>query len=129
VHPVKKPTGGPAREALVELKAGSPARRRLAQIMGVPAASSPASRRTSRPEEPVITPQLTAIGVAVTTSGSADALRKAFPGVHFTECSADDVSPRYKVALSVTGYDLYLVSGASVTASNSPATWTAPPAS
>ena len=27
--------------------------------------------------------------------------------------SADDVSPRYKVALSVTGYDLYLVSGAS----------------
>lgn len=62
----------------------------------------------------MITPeQLTAIGAAVATSGSADALRKAFPGLHFTECSADDVSPRYKVALSVTGYDLYLVSGAS----------------
>lgn len=57
--------------------------------------------------------QLASIGEAVQSAGSADALRKAFPGVHFTECSADDVSPRYKVALSVTGYDLYLVSGAS----------------
>lgn len=40
VHPVKKPTGGPAREALVELQArlASPPPW-LAQIMGVPAAS------------------------------------------------------------------------------------------
>lgn len=40
VHPVKKPTGGPAREALVELQSrlASPPPW-LAQIMGVPAAS------------------------------------------------------------------------------------------
>ena len=40
VHPVKKPTGGPAREALVELQGrlASPPPW-LAQIMGVPAAS------------------------------------------------------------------------------------------
>ena len=56
--------------------------------------------------------QLARIGEAVSTAGTADALRKAFPGLHFTECSGDDVSPRYKVALSVPGYDLYLVSGA-----------------
>lgn len=41
------------------------------------------------------------------------ALRTAFPGLHFTECSEDDVSPRYRPALELEHHALYLVTGAS----------------
>ena len=61
----------------------------------------------------MITPdQLARVGAAVVQDASAAALRKGFPELHFTECSEDDVSPRYRAAASVTGYDLYLISGA-----------------
>jgi hypothetical protein len=61
----------------------------------------------------MITPdQLAQVGAAVLQEASAASLRKRFPELHFTECSENDVSPRYKVASTVTGYDLYLISGA-----------------
>lgn len=60
----------------------------------------------------MITPdQLTRIGEAVALDPAAAALRRGFPELHFTECSADDVSPRYKAALCLSGYELYLITG------------------
>ena len=56
---------------------------------------------------------LARIGDAVRRDASLAALRAGFPGLHFSECSDDDVSPRYRPALTVDGYALYLVSGAS----------------
>ncbi|MBS1145317.1 MAG: hypothetical protein H6R14_2723 [Proteobacteria bacterium] len=62
----------------------------------------------------MITPTLLAqVGEAALLDGSAAALRLRFPDLHFTECSEDDVSPRYKPAFSVEGYDLFLITGAS----------------
>ncbi|MCE1183178.1 MAG: dinitrogenase iron-molybdenum cofactor biosynthesis protein [Rhodocyclales bacterium] len=54
VHPVKKPTGGPAREALLELQSrlSSPPPW-LAQIMGVPAASLARFEEDLKSEEPL----------------------------------------------------------------------------
>lgn len=61
----------------------------------------------------MITPdQLSRIGEAVALDPAAAALRQGFPDLHFTECSADDVSPRYKAALCLSGYELYLITGA-----------------
>ncbi len=56
---------------------------------------------------------LARIGEAVLLDARASVLRQRFPDLHFTECSEDDVSPRYQPAFTVDGYDLYLVSGAS----------------
>jgi hypothetical protein len=62
----------------------------------------------------MITPNLLAkVGEAALLDGSAAALRRRFPDLHFSECSEDDVSPRYQPAFSVSGYDLFLISGAS----------------
>ena len=62
----------------------------------------------------MITPTLLArLGEAALIDGSAAALRQRFPELHFSECSADDVSPRYRAAFNVTGYELYLITGAS----------------
>lgn len=62
----------------------------------------------------MITPfQLVRVGEAALLDGRAASLRQRFPDLHFSECSEDDVSPRYKVALSVDGYDLFLITGAS----------------
>lgn len=62
----------------------------------------------------MITPaQLVQVGEAVMLDARAAALRQRFPDLHFTECSEDDVSPLYKSALGVDGYNLYLISGAS----------------
>ena len=61
----------------------------------------------------MITPnQLAQVGEATLLDGRAASLRQRFPELHFTECSEDDVSPRYKPAFTVTGYDLYYISGA-----------------
>ncbi|MBP8266783.1 MAG: hypothetical protein KAX47_09560 [Zoogloea sp.] len=57
--------------------------------------------------------QLARVGEAVMLDARAAALRQRFPDLHFTECSEDDVSPLYKAAFGVDGYDLYLISGAS----------------
>ncbi len=56
---------------------------------------------------------LARIGDAVRRNPGLAGLRARFPGLHFSECSEDDVSPRYRPALTVDGYALYLVSGAS----------------
>lgn len=61
-----------------------------------------------------MTPErLAEVAAAVAHDASAASLRPIFPDLHFTECSEDDVSPRYKPALSLAAYDLYLISGAS----------------
>ncbi len=61
----------------------------------------------------MITPALLArVGEAALLDGSTAAMRRRFPGLHFTECSEDDVSPRYRPALSIEGYELFYISGA-----------------
>ena len=61
----------------------------------------------------MITPtQLARVGEAALLDGSAAALRQRFPELHFTECSEDDVSPRYRPAFSIEGYELFYISGA-----------------
>jgi hypothetical protein len=57
--------------------------------------------------------QLYQVGEATMLDARAASLRQRFPALHFTECSEDDVSPLYEPALSVQGYDLFLISGAS----------------
>lgn len=62
----------------------------------------------------MITPTILArVGEAALLDARAGSLRQRFPKLHFSECSEDDVSPRYKAAFEVEGYDLYLISGAS----------------
>lgn len=62
----------------------------------------------------MITPTILArVGEATLLDARATVLRQRFPDLHFTECSEDDVSPRYKAAFAVDGYSLYLISGAS----------------
>jgi hypothetical protein len=62
----------------------------------------------------MITPlQLVQVGEATLLDPSAASLRRRFPNLHFTECSEADVSPLQKPALSVEGYELYLISGSS----------------
>jgi len=61
----------------------------------------------------MITPtQLARVGEAALLDGRAASLRQRFPELHFTECSEDDISPRYQAAFTVEGYDLFLISGA-----------------
>ena len=62
----------------------------------------------------MITPrQLVQVGEATHLDARAASLRQRFPGLHFSECSEDDISPRYAPALTLDSYDLYLISGAS----------------
>ncbi len=71
--------------------------------------------------------QLAQVGEATLLDARAASLRQRFPDLHFTECSEDDISPRYRPAFSVTGYDLFLISGASghcLELTNDPATAT-----
>lgn len=46
------------------------------------------------------------------TETGRDALRQAWPDIHFTVCSEDDVPARLTPAVSGQGFALYLVSGA-----------------
>lgn len=62
----------------------------------------------------MITPtQLAQVAEATLLDARAASLRQRFPSLHFTECSEDDISPRYQAAFSVDLYDLYLISGSS----------------
>ena len=54
-----------------------------------------------------------AVKAAVGVDASVAALRSRFPGLHFTECSEDDVSPRAKPVADMDAHILYLVTGAS----------------
>lgn len=53
------------------------------------------------------------VGQQVRITPELGALRAAFPDLHFSECSEDDVSPRYRPALDLDAHALYLVTGAS----------------
>ncbi|HEX6733960.1 MAG TPA: DUF6129 family protein [Azonexus sp.] len=57
--------------------------------------------------------RLVQVAEATQLDARAASLRQRFPDLHFSECSEDDVSPRFQPALTVTGYDLFLISGAS----------------
>jgi uncharacterized Fe-S cluster-containing radical SAM superfamily protein len=46
------------------------------------------------------------------TEASVTALRQAWPGVHFTFCSEDDIPARLEPVTKGTGFGVYLVSGA-----------------
>lgn len=56
--------------------------------------------------------QLVQVGEATLLDPRAASLRQRFPNLHFTECSEDDVSPRFAPALEVERHALYLISGA-----------------
>ena len=61
----------------------------------------------------MITPQqLVQVSELVQPNVHIALLRELFPQLHFTECSDDDVSPRYQPAFSVDSHHLYLVTGA-----------------
>lgn len=62
----------------------------------------------------MITPrQLVQVSELIQLNDCIALLRERFPQLHFTECSDDDVSPRYQPELSLDSHHLYLVSGAS----------------
>ena len=50
---------------------------------------------------------------AASRSPDLGALRQAFPDLHFSECSEDDVSPRYRPAHDGEHFALFLITGAS----------------
>lgn len=54
---------------------------------------------------------LVAVGEAVMLSPDLATLRKRFPDLMFTECSDDDIPPRFSPALEVDGHNLYLFTG------------------
>lgn len=72
-----------------------------------------------------MTPELIErLGQAAGVTPALAALRATFPDLHFTECSDDDVSPRYRPVVELASHALYLVSGASghcLTLTNDPA--------
>lgn len=53
--------------------------------------------------------QVDAVGL---DDATASALRQAWPGVHFTWCSENDIPGRLKPVAEGAGYSVYLVSGA-----------------
>ncbi|MBV5276501.1 hypothetical protein JZU56_01265 [bacterium] len=57
--------------------------------------------------------QLVAVGEAWQLNARISLLRQRFPELHFSECSEDEVSPRYEPVLSTGSHDLYLIAGAS----------------
>lgn len=56
--------------------------------------------------------QLAAVSQAVLADSSIASLRQGFPDLHFSECSEDDVSPRYRAANEIDGFALYYITGA-----------------
>lgn len=62
----------------------------------------------------MITPaKLALVGEATLLDARAASLRQRFPDLHFSECSEDDVSPRFLPAFSLEKHDLFLITGAS----------------
>ena len=57
--------------------------------------------------------QLQAVGQQIAAQHSLAEVRTCHPELHFTTCSEDDVSPRYRAASVVPGFALYYVTGAS----------------
>lgn len=62
----------------------------------------------------MITPELLQqVVAAVGTEAAPGGLRAQFPGVHFTECSEDDLNPRFQPILDTASHAYYLVTGQS----------------
>jgi hypothetical protein len=60
-----------------------------------------------------VTPTLLArVAEAACLNPAVSSLRQSFPGLHFTECAADDINARIKPALETDSHEFYLVSGA-----------------
>ena len=57
--------------------------------------------------------QLAQVGEAMAIDPRIALLRHRFPELHFSECSEDELSPRYQPAVTTDSHDLYLISGAS----------------
>ena len=58
-----------------------------------------------------ITPKVLArVAEAACLNPALDKLRQAFPGVHLSECSADDINTRLNPALETESHAFYLVS-------------------
>jgi len=60
----------------------------------------------------MITPKLVAqVAEAASLNPAATFLRTRFPDIHFSECSANDINPRFHPVLEIEQYELYLISG------------------
>jgi len=57
--------------------------------------------------------QLAAVTAAATRDAGIATLRQQFPELHFSICSEDDVSPRYRPASDASSHHLFLIAGAS----------------
>ena len=62
----------------------------------------------------IATDTLDALTAEVAVNAAVAHLRGCFPGLHFTECSEDDVPVRATPVRETTDHLIYLVSGASV---------------
>lgn len=62
----------------------------------------------------MISPErLEQLALAAHRNSELASLRQAFPELHFSACSEDDVSPRYRPAYDGEHFALYLITGAS----------------
>lgn len=60
-----------------------------------------------------VTPKILArVAESACLDPALDKLRQAFPGIHLSECAADDVHARLSPALETESHAFYLVSGA-----------------
>lgn len=60
----------------------------------------------------MITAQVIArVAEAVCLNPAASYLRNRFPDIHFSECSANDINPRFQPVMEIEQYELYLISG------------------
>lgn len=59
-----------------------------------------------------VTPQILArVAEAACLNPALDSLRRAFPDIHLTGCSADDINARLRPALETEDHAFYLVAG------------------
>lgn len=50
--------------------------------------------------------------IAAVKAGTAvSSIRAQFPRIHFTECSADDINPRFKPVQEIDDFEFYLIAG------------------
>lgn len=54
---------------------------------------------------------LAEVVMAVGNKTGMSELRAQFPRLHFTECSADDINPRFKPVQESSEFEFYLISG------------------
>lgn len=54
---------------------------------------------------------LTEVVAAVANKVGMNKLRAQFPRLHFTECAADDINPRFKPVQENSEFEFYLIAG------------------